>query len=549
MKDQKNNRQCDGELTRNQKHSKQRKSKRSSYSDSKSKRERGSAGKPEATQNLETQEIKYNDPAWYLNGPAGPLPFTVPFSEPVGEDIVLKNERDNYKVTTVYSGAYSMPAILAMEFAPTYGEMKSLSDPINMSLTRLHTMLRYGQSYSHTYDAAHLGVHMIMADQLFMLIAHLRRCYGLLRWYSSVNKHVPEVYVRALGFDCASLNKEHMEDFRQYINMLVRKVAMIKVPANWKLFLRHQFMCETIYMDSPSIKSQMYGFVPGFFYKYVVSDQGNWSLAPVYWSAWNTARNLDSIISYCDEIVNSYIFEEDATIISADMLRIYGNDGCYKLYEIDPNYTTQPVFDPTILAQIHNATVFGPSLTAANVKPLLAITQDTQKGNLKNTAAIECTGATAYTSAGCLYTRIMDAPIDGCDANYVAEASRLMAIASASFGDGGTTYFFSNCGTEFITSALVWYQNQGTAASANAYVGATNTTEDLLTKFNHAPLYYRTTGSVNADVVTLNCSGVFGTIDNYAYIGDKMLRNMHLNAHYSLFDVPVLESAKITYGK
>lgn len=512
-------------------------------------RARGTTGKPEATENLVTQDIKANDPQWYMNGPSGPIPFTVPFSEPTGKlmDFAAETVNGNTTVNPFPDGA--MPGIMSLEYIPTYGNMTANDDPINTSLTRLHVMLRYGQSYAHTYDAAHLGVHLIMADQLFTMITMLRRAYGLMRWYSSINKNMPELYVRALGFRHSSLGKEDMERFRQYINTLVRKCAMLKVPADWKLFKRHQFMCETIYMDTPTTKSQMYAFVPAFFYKYVVSSS-SWKLSPVAWGVYNHDYDLQSLMAYCDEIVNSYVYDEDAVIISADILRIYGASGCYQLQEIDPNYTTQPMYDPTIIAQIHNATVLGPSFNAATVTASVDITQNSGHGCLYATPYLSVKGASVPSAIGTAYTKLLDAPADGVTPEYVAEATRLMYYPSVTPNAENVTFGLSIIGTEVITSALVWYRTaNGGLSFTNPVSSGTVDGYAAWMKFDNAPMYWVSAGTFADGAINVTPKALIGNVNNYAYVTPRMLQVMHSNAQYSLFDIPVLDSAKITVGK
>ena len=509
---------------------------------------KGSVGRPEATHNLDTQEVKANDPEWYLNGPSGPVAFAVPFSEPAGKPVTLGVDSAVIDTSAaVYSG-YAMPAILTMEYMPTYGNMYSVSDPINTSLTRLHTMLRYGQSYAHTYDAAHLGVHMIMADQLFTLITMLRRAYGLMRWYSSLNRNMPELYLRALGFNQADIGTSQLEDFRQYINTLVRKVAMIKVPKNWIMFKRHQFMCETVYMDSPTVKAQMYAFVPAFFYKYVVTND-SWKLTPMAFNYLNDANTLSAIKAYCNAIVDSYIYEEDSTIISADMLRIYGADGCYQVSEIDMNYTTNFVYDPTIIAQIHNATVLGVPFTSTYVQPFLDITQDMSTGSLTANPALRVSDAYITAPMRSVYQKLIDAPTDVPDVKYVAEATRLMGFATATKQTDGSMIFSLDCfGTEVVTNAVIWTRtNEGLINQGNPYASTSDARNNFLDlwKFDNAPLamVMDFSGGIYRGV------GVAGNINNYAVVSRVMMQNMHMNAQYSVFDVPVLDSATITFKK
>lgn len=507
----------------------------------------GTVGKPEATHNLDTQEVKANDPQWYMNGPSGPVAFAVPFSEPAGKPVTLGVDSVIIDTSAAVYEGYAMPAIMTLEYMPTYGNMYSVSDPINTSLTRLHTMLRYGQSYAHTYDAAHLGAHMIMADQLFTMITMLRRAYGLMRWYSSLNRNMPDVYLRALGFDHADIGSSKLEDFRQYINTLVRKVAMIKVPKNWTMFTRHQFMCETVYMDSPTVKAQMYAFVPAFFYKYTVSDS-SWALKPVAFSIENSANTLEQIKTYCNAIVDSYIYEEDSTIISADMLRIYGADGCYQVSEIDMNYTTNFVYDPTIIAQIHNATILGVPFNSTYCKAHMDITQDMSTGALSANPILQLSDSYITSAMRSVYQKLIDAPMDAPDANYVAEATRLMGFATVTKQTDGSVGFSLDCfGTEVVTNAIIWtVTNSGIINQGNPYSaeGAQNNVLDLW-KFDNAPiaLFMSFQGGI------YRAMGLAGNVNNYAIISRVMMQNMHQNAQYSVFDVPVLDSATITFKK
>nr|AVX53605.1 putative capsid [Marmot picobirnavirus] len=490
----------------------------------------------------------HNDPAWYTTGPNGSIPFNLPFSDRLGEPIQLNAGPVGQAGVIASNTVPAMPGIMVIPIAPTFGQATQNMDPINISVFKLHAALRYGQAYSHTYDAAHLAYHLIAADSAMMLLEYWKRLYGLLRYYSSNNRYFPEDFLRAMGIEPSTFLGSNFDAVREYINHLVDALSVIKVPKDWTFFKRHQYMMSTIYADNQVDKCQFYCFVPAYVYKYTITTTEAHLAATSFWQA-GYYRTFTALKEFTDDIINPLVGEDDVSTMAADFLRLYGSDGTYSWNHIDPNYSVVPMYDEPMLMQIHNCRPlmlqFNEMATADAAT--WDVTQNVATGAINFVPRFTRPKTNNADILNCCFSALVDVSNMPANADLVAESTRLIAACALSATDDTYTLTPYAIASDVAFEPCVFYYN---ASSAFNYSRMSNYTAlpDLFqwTKFNFGPIYYRLTTTTTG---ITRPYGIVGQIDNYAVIDHQLLERMNHNAMLSMMQVPVLEEVKVAVAK
>nr|AVX53663.1 putative capsid [Marmot picobirnavirus] len=496
-----------------------------------------------------------NDANWYTSGPNGSIPFNVPFSDRLGTEVDLTPKGNQISGFTMSGTRSAFPGVAVIPVGPTIGQATAKVDPINIAVYKLHAALRYGQAYSHTYDATALAYHLIMADSAMMLMEFWRRIYGMLRYYSADNGYMPEYILRAIGVDASTFLGSNYDAVREYINHMADALSIVKVPKTWTYFRRHQYLMSTIYADSQTTKAQFYAFTPAYLYRYTITSTSAY-LEPVPFFDLQTPWTFDTLKSFTNEIIDSLIGEDDVSIIAADILRLYGAEGTYKWEHIDANYSVVPMYDTNVLLQIHNARfipgVFG--ALADSERANFRITQNTSTGAITFIPHYNVVGTLSSNvgHVGNGFSALIDVAGFNPTPEMVAEASRLLFSSALTYhpASGSTNPSLDvtpyNVASEICFEPFAWYF---TPSGAFSYLGRGSQSVSNLSvwdKFNFAPLYTIPT-IVNDDSV--ENPRIIGLIDNYAVADSTLISRMNLNALLSMMQVPILEEVKVNVGK
>lgn len=481
-----------------------------------------------------------NDPDWY--GADSTLMQTaaqIPFSNMLGLPIYVNTFWGRQDI--------SKPGIMTLSFVPTMGIMRDWTSPYNVMIRDMYSFIRHANSGHSNYDAADLGCYFIQYDSVATFYAEMVRLYGLMTSVLVRNRYTPNAIVNALGYDYADF-ATNLADFRYYINSFAARFSAMKLPANINVLRRHMWMCSNIYMDAPVETGQMYVFKPYGFWNYSISDVD----AKFFLEIPSSSRmTFDKIKAMGDVLLNNLLNSEDFNIMSGDIMKAYG-DNVFSVNPIAQDYRIVPQYDPEILLQIHNATVF---CTGASYDvetwDIEELTEDNANvGALRaNFLVHHITGSNTEGyevnhSALSLYSqRIVDMPIDKPTPKDVAIATRLMSgITEApgwSMTDGGNVGILDVYGSEIIVSESTYHIGPTGSLRSSFDYGRDRHTS--LEPFNAHP--YRYVYSADGEELNFFAPGVNppdsvkidGDFDNVSILDLESLKDIHMAAAYGLF--------------
>lgn len=302
-----------------------------------------------------TQSIKSNDPSWYY--PSEQIlrdVASIPFSHMAGTKVKLGNENtaSNYSVY--------IPGLLTIELQPTMGNSEDQTSAINSAAFQLYSWVRHANSGHANYDAPDMMLYIMAMSQAYSFINFAQRLYGCAMLYSNMNRYLPKLLIEAQQVDFDDL-QSNLANFRAWLNMLITKTASFSVPSQIKLFLRHSFLYQNIYIEGTSIRDQLYMYVPFGFMQYQLNTDGSGMLKTVPWKRSDGNANkytVNEIIAYGNALLQPLFDSEDIGIMSGDIMKAYGGD-VIKLSLIPESYIIAPIMDIRVLEQMKNATCLG----------------------------------------------------------------------------------------------------------------------------------------------------------------------------------------------
>lgn len=555
-------------------------------------------GKGKFPQENETN-APYNDVSWYakntqmLNDAA-----SFSYNRPLGGKINLKDVFDPVGANDDLSPAStSIPGLMNMIVAFTPGVSTDYTSPLNLAAQNIYSFVRYKNSGAVNYEPADMMMYLMSMDSAYALWNFGKRAYGVIRSYSQKNWYMPQMLIESMGLDFMDF-KRNLSDLRLYLNTMAARLESFCVPAVMPLFIRHSWMFSNVWADSSDAKAQLYMFNPYYFYQYSEVTVGGGSLQPVEWCKWTknstvyanqfnpTLKSFSEFVDYCDTLINSLSQSEDIGIMSGDILKAYESGNLFKVTAIEPDYTVSPVYNEEVLNQIHNATVlFETYRTPTNT---WAITQDVNSQTLLFNPEM---ATEPYNVNGL----VINMPWENVTPANTMVGTRLSCCTKSviTVDPTPTTHTeFSAVGTEAVVFSFIGFRNyvpnSGLPFETEWYglktvervfhviqstlmkdsytkaevVDLINSAVDdmgneaianitircLASQFDWHPIMYQYTrwDHYNADgsiaVGANNIGALQGDMNNYTIITSEDLKQMHLTAIMSEFNIPQLGS-------
>nr|AVX53553.1 putative capsid [Marmot picobirnavirus] len=433
-----------------------------------------------------------NDPSWYI--PTGQMARDVaslPSAYNVGSPVDLKSytnpaslDPDNNQILVDET---QIPGILVYHFVPTFGPTST--DPksaLNIAMNTSFTDIRRATSGTSYYEGPDLMKYYLAMDSAYMYYSWMVRLYGSLQTFSMMNRYLPEGIVSAMGANYKNLER-NIALLRTYINIYAYKLSSFPVPKDFNFIIRHIFMCENIYTDAQTLKSQFYMYNPiGFWTWSDDAPDTSWRQIVEYVEApWANGKSLvgyEDIVEFGDSLIQPLIASEDIRFIAADISKAFGTN-TFQVSQIAENYSVIPVFNTEVLMQFENAYIYpSPYDVNGNNKYgepfFFKIQEDTEvnKGHLQITLEYlpaqvglqdplpqqKMTNDSVFynSNIGSAQYTILNFHFQGNPTpEQVLVASRLSAAASWEFGyidDIKGWIRITNCGSEVILGATMW---------------------------------------------------------------------------------------------
>lgn len=498
-----------------------------------------------------------NDPSWYaVNSQLLQDAGKYSFNNPLGNLLNVRGSSTaiwSYPTdTTNPASKISVPGIMGLSVAPTYGYADNANAPLNVASRNIYTFIRHANSGHANYDSQNLMMYLLAMDNVYMLFNYLQRIYGVIRFYDQKNKYVPQAICTAMHVDYNDI-LTNIADYRYFLNACAFKMGAMVTPANMNIYRRHSWLFSSIYKDSDSSKAQLYTFTPDYVLKFVNSNdtQTASKLQAIAMSGRVIANADNSYVAnpftfatlkeLFNKVLDPIYSDEDMNIMSGDILKAYGENGVFKIQQVPEDYLTVPVKNMEVLEQIHNAYCVGHpgdvTITEDATRSFL-----TSKPNFKSTFHSRC-------------NRIVDFAWENPTPEDVMTGTRFSVISDS---DDGTYYTYKNIGSDLITNVVVYmYAANSTGVPVlcnSSWLDSGNLISEVpenadkmtfwlseVTRFDWAPqlnLFRRSTEG------TFNQCMVVADLDNYTVLSTTDLEKLHETALLSLFDVPRVGASK-----
>lgn len=487
---------------------------------------------------------KYNDPMWYAKNEAMLRDAaSYSYNNPVGTTIPYLIS----KGTSNSTGSLVIPSLFSFVIVPSIGISKDAASPANLAANNIYSYVRYMNSGSKNYDQPDLMLYLLAMDSLYSCWNWMKRIYGYAFNYSQYDRTVPRSFAAADGVDLQDLY-DNLAEFRLFLNRTAAQITSFCVPAVMPYFIRHSWMYSNIYRDSNNNKAQYYTFNPAGFYKYeevATKFGGSLSFIPLEGFNADSVNGLTfkDLVNYMSNMLNSVAYSEDIGVMSGDILKAYGNDKLFKLTPVESDYRVEPVYNEEVLNQMHNSTIVPVPFTAPN--KVLDVTQDPNTGFLIWNPSFTPSGETNKTYP---QNYMINMPWDDVTPANTMVGTRL----TAAYTKSGDTITVAAVGSELVCARRIYvmatsgnelnvlgmYENTMEIGPTN--LGPSLTLIHAMSNFDWHPLVPLI--SKGADGTKAAYCGIMGDVSNYTVLNLDNLKNLHLTAIMSEFNIPQLGS-------
>lgn len=542
---------------------------------------------------------KFNDVSWYAKNQqmladAASYSYNQPLGSPITNRNLFVTDISNPTAgvrydTTVMKAATSIPGVMSLYTCPMPGLSTSYRSPLNLAAQNIYSFVRYKNSGSKNYDPADLMMYLQSLDSSYACWNFYKRLYGLVRSYDQNNWYMPKALVEAAGVDFDDL-KDHLADFRLYLNVTGARLSSFNTPATMPIFVRHSWMFANVWADASQKKAQLYQFAPLYFYRYeeTTNPQGT-QLTPVPFITFSEAageypshqtvsqKTVAQLKSYLDSLIDALASAEDIGVMSGDIEKAYGESGLFRISPVPEDYSLTPVYNEEVLGQIHNATIPTSVYNPADIDSFV-VTQDVNSLTIRCNpvlngdrqvalAALVNTQKQSVTPADTMVNTRLTAAWTGNTAagtrHFTACGTEIIYMAGITFYDATnptrnpfvyTFKTFPTCILDSVSSSSTEITvSQANSASLDTMYNVLEyfAMFSLLSQFDWAPIVrpvvetaWTKYTSTSSDISARDYyhPGFFGDVSNWTVIQDEDLQNLHLTAVMSEYDIPAIGS-------
>lgn len=150
----------------------------------------------------------------------------------------------------------AVPGVSVFSYLPSYGRSDSGDSALNMAVRSIYTVVRRANAGAKNYEAPDLAIYLLTMDQIYLMIHEAKRILQLAVSYNYANRDLPYKVAKALGYDLDDI-VPNLPGYRARINVLIKKINTLSVPASFNLFKRRAILAGTILTDDADKISQI----------------------------------------------------------------------------------------------------------------------------------------------------------------------------------------------------------------------------------------------------------------------------------------------------
>lgn len=406
---------------------------------------------------------KRNDWTWYA------------YSEQIAKDIASLpyNKLPGYSwqfsgrqvshstIPTLFTSNTFNQCVMTIDYVPSIGIATKKVDGINMAAQQLYSFVRHANSGSKVYEAPDLMMYILAMRDIYTSWLELKRIIGLSQLFSFENKNLPDLLISAHGVDPIDL-RSNLANYRARLNTLAKKINSFAVPKYFKAFDRGDFVSSNVFADSSSIRGQFYFYRKTGYYLWTPTTSESGSSLTYKSNQYTLPLRFAGL----EQQINAMLADEDAGIMSGDILKAFGDGNLYALTEISGDYIVNPVFSEDALAQIENSRSLTVTTLASDAD--FAVTQSNGLIVFQPTWSLSSTDGQYYI----IYSDILNSHKDNPDFRDNLDWTRAITIDEiVTDGDGHSSMQVESCGLELVYNYRLW--NWTTASGSMV---ATNST-------------------------------------------------------------------------
>lgn len=467
---------------------------------------------------------------------------TLAFSQALGVPFEVKSQAIVNTNNTLTELQETIPGILRIGTTPTAGGWLTPVSAVNIAARNVYSWVRHANSGHSNYEAVDLMIYILAMAQIYRVYAWLKRVYGLAQTYSLRNRYIPRKLISMMGIDFEDLYA-NLADFRYRLNALGVRIGSLAVPNTFPYFIEAVDNISRVFTDSESAKAQLYFFDIDQVLKYdpyTASTGGR--LEPMTWTlGGHVEYTVDAIFAKANSLIDPIVNDEDMNIMSGDIIKAYGVDNLVKISGVSEDYAVIPEYDPEVLSQIENMTVFDgvrndsltiyqengalaskPKFESADPAPTIAKLISSRKDNPSELDVLVMTRFAAIAPAVSTSTTNSDYR------KFVMEGHVLPTFIVTSLYVAHDTEQ-----TGHAHQPLVFLYGPGLVNDL-APIGLGYTMFDL-SQFDWAPI--RPVWHCHTETRNYKLTSYFGDVDNYTVLSAEDLRKIHDTALLSLFNV------------
>lgn len=355
------------------------------------------------------------------------------------------------------SDQYYVPSVCALDVKLLLGNLSGKG--YENAFDRLQTNLRRGNTGSQLYTVLDVEKYHLNLRAGIAVIRYLRRAYGVLRKYDSLDAGKPISFFKAMGLDYVTF-RENAASIRYWINQMSLQLHSLLAGKDASLE-RTAWLFDYIFKDSDDAKCQYYvfGLESISYWNYKTSAFTTLTITSTSDSTGNTGMQWATLLGNLKTFVSQAFSDDKISLIAADIIKAYGL-GMVDTYfeEIPENYETPEIFSEEVLNEIQNAKVAG------NVSHTLTATGNHITENVKVSGinpyirATNSRGVTNYCHAWYLnyYKNNINILEYAC-------ASRFVWYGEIEGSSTTDTLTISEYGTEVITKIRFLLGNAGSS--------------------------------------------------------------------------------------
>ena len=509
-----------------------------------------------------------NDPSWYNLDPQVVKDVaSLSYFAPLGRFQTFGNHLNNVaSSTSTLDGEFKamVPGCMVLNFTPSIGlGGTDETNAANVAAKNVYAYVRYNNSGAKNYEANDLMLYLLAMDSLYIAYGHACKLYSLALTAKSQNYYYPSGIFKAMGYDIDSFTG-NLANFRSWINTLAVKLNSYNVPNAMPFFDRHVWLVTNIFKDYEISKSQDYLFCPHKLYRY--NDTHGYLEPVTIRSLTNSGSDMTvtDFMTVVNGMLEKVVSSEDIGIMSGDILKAYGSDKLYNVFQIQENFHIESTYSAEVLSQIQAATVVG-RLTNdyigqdANGHILTGSISSGTPYIIDSSAAYQLADSVRSITPGQAFNQIVkDKAVlnmykDDVSPDDNMVASRLTTMIGV---PDGVYSRVTSCGSEIVNQVSIVDSSEVRTNSIpfyrsvfNGFINVETTFSSVMfkslftySKFDWAPILpvylLSSTGSA------VNYIGDIADFANYTVLESEVVDRMHSVALLSMFGVPLLGTAK-----